>query len=75
MKLTKEELMYFINDKQESDLMLIECDILRKMKYAIQQLRDVATADMIGDIGTSIDTLERECERIVRTSINFKGRC
>lgn len=71
MKLTKEELMYFINDKQEADLMLIECDILRKIKYAIQQFRDVATPDMSGDI----DTLQRECERIVRTSINFKGRC
>lgn len=75
MKLTKEELMYFINDKQECELMLIEYDILRKIKYAIQQFRDVATSDMSGDIGTSIDTLESECERIVRTSINFKGRC
>lgn len=74
MKLTREELMYFINDKQESELALIEYDILRKMKYAIEQFKNVAISDKCGDMESSIDTLESECVKIVKNSISFKGR-
>jgi hypothetical protein len=75
MKLTHEELMYFINDKHETELTLIEYTLVNRLRLAIEKFAEVATSDKCGDLETAMCQLEDECIRIVKDSIHFKGRC